>query len=941
MLKSVSSQVDFPGLEEEVLKFWEGDAIFHKTIENRKGADRFVFYEGPPTANGKPGIHHVIVRTYKDLILRYKTMKGYLVERRAGWDTHGLPVEIQVEKELGLKGKQDILALKDNEFDSIEYFNQKCKESVFRYVDEWVSLTKRIGFWLDFDKAYVTYDNNYIESVWWFIKEVDKRGFLYKDYKVVPYCPRCGTSLSSHELAQGYKDDVEDPSVYLKFELVDEPGTFLLVWTTTPWTLPGNVALAVNPEATYVKREVDGMKVIHAEQIPAKNLGISEESEVLESFKGEKLVGKKYHPLFETFKGEEKAYTVYSADFVSLEDGTGIVHTAVMYGVEDFNLGKKLGLPMKHTVTLKGELADFTGPFAGMFVKKADKYIIKDLEDRGLMFKATTTRHTYPFCWRCSTPILYYALDSWFIKTTAVRDELIKNNQKINWVPKTIQKGRMGNWLETLIDWNISRNRFWGTPLPVWECKNGHYQVIGGKAEVEKLGGKVPNDLHRPFIDNVKFDCPDCQTEMVRSSDVMDVWMDSGAMPFAQWHYPFENQEIFKQWYPADYIVEAIDQTRGWFFTLMAEAILLGNDAPAPFKNVLTTGHILDENNLKMSKSKGNIVDPFEIIPEIGADAIRWYMCTAASAGESFPFSANLVKEKQRKFSLILWNSYKFFVDYANVTGWTCELQRGELTILDKWILAKFTELVKFVNKSLDEYDLIRSSRAIEEFVVNDFSTWYIRRSRDRVSLLAEESDRNTCLSVMYGVLVGLSKLLAPFMPFMSEEMYRNLTDDNSVHLTDYPKGDDSLLDDQLVADMVIVRSVVEKGHSKRKESNIKLRQPLAKVIYQAENKLSEELEQIIAEELNVKAVEFSKKSEEPEVELDTEITLELAEEGEARELIRNIQKLRKEQNMVLNDQIEVVVPHVPAKFEEMIKKQTNTVAFKTGESLEIRKLEV
>jgi isoleucyl-tRNA synthetase len=499
----------------------------------------------------------------------------------------------------------------------------------------------------------------------------------------------------------------------------------------------------------------------------------------------------------------------------------------------------------------------------------------------------------------------------------------------------------MGNWLETLIDWNISRNRFWGTPLPVWECQNGHYQVIGGKEEIEKLGGKVPNDLHRPFIDNVKLKCPDCSEEMVRSSDVMDVWMDSGAMPFAQWHYPFENQETFKKWYPADYIVEAIDQTRGWFFTLMAEAILLGNDAPSPFKNVLTTGHILDENNLKMSKSKGNIVDPFEIIPEIGADAIRWYMCTAASAGESFPFSANLVKEKQRKFSLILWNSYKFFVDYANVTGWTCELQRGELTVLDKWILAKFTELVKFVNKSLDEYDLIRSSRAIEEFVVNDFSTWYIRRSRDRVSLLAEESDRNTCLSVMYGVLVGLSKLLAPFMPFMSEEMYRNLTDDISVHLTDFPKGDASLLDKQLIADMQIVRSVVEKGHSKRKESSIKLRQPLAKVSYQAANKLSEELEQIVADELNVKEVEFGKKSDEPEVELDMKITPELAKEGEAREIIRNIQKMRKEQDMTLKDSIEVGLPSWPAEFAELIKKQTNTVSLIKSENLEIRKLEV
>lgn len=934
--KNVSSQADFPSLEEEVLNFWEGDSIFHKSIENRVNNPRFVFFEGPPTANGKPGIHHVLARSFKDLILRYKTMQGYLVERRAGWDTHGLPVEITVEKELGLKGKQDILTLKENEFDSIKFFNEKCKDSVFRYVDEWVNLTKRVGFWLDFDNAYVTYDNDYIESVWWFIKEVDKKGYLYKDYKVVPYCPRCGTSLSSHELAQGYKDDVEDPSIYLKFELKDEPGTFLLVWTTTPWTLPGNVALAIGKNIKYTKVEQNGQKYILAK----KRLAVLEgEYKILEDLTAESLINKEYQPLFDYLNPEKKAYFITEADFATDEDGTGIVHTAVMYGNDDFELGKKIGLPMKHTVTLKGEMSEDVVPFAGMFVKDADVWIIKNLTERGLAYKSGKIRHTYPFCWRCATPILYYALDSWFIKTTAVQQNLIEDNLKINWVPKSIQKGRMGNWLETLIDWNISRNRFWGTPLPVWECKNKHNLVVGSRKEIKENGGDLPNDLHRPFIDEVVLTCPECGEKMSRSSDVMDVWMDSGAMPFAQWHYPFENQDKFNQWYPADYIVEAIDQTRGWFYTLMAEAMLLGEKIPGPFKNVITTGHILDEKGQKMSKSKGNIVDPWDIIPKLGVDTIRWYMFVSTTSGESFPFSENLVKEKQRKFLLILWNSYKFFIDYANVVDWNCELKRGELTILDRWILAKFTELVLLVNKNLGHYDVTKAARAIEDFVVNDFSTWYIRRSRDRVGALSDEQDRNLSLGVIYGILVGLSKLLAPFMPFVSEQIYKNLTDDLSVHLTDYPKGDKNLLNEKLIAEMKLVRQVVEMGHALRKENAVKLRQPLKAVTYLSNEKLDVELEKIIADELNVKKVNFKKVTGETKVELDFQITGQLKEEGQARELIRQIQQQRKELGLTLKDKIIINLPSWPKNFEELILKSTAAEKLNKADEFKIEKI--
>ncbi|MCL5783806.1 MAG: isoleucine--tRNA ligase [Patescibacteria group bacterium] len=965
----VSSQIDLPAVEEETLKYWEENQIFEKSLKNRQGHERFVFYEGPPTANGKPGIHHVLARSFKDLVLRFRTMKGFLVERRAGWDTHGLPVEIEVEKELGLKGKQDILELKDNQFESVKFFNEKCRESVFRYIDDWVNLTKRIAFWINFEDAYITYKNDYIESVWWFISQVNQAGLLYKDYKVVPYCPRCGTSLSSHELATGYKDNIEDASVYplfkitnvsnlqLKDELelidghkveeIDGLDTYLVAWTTTPWTLPGNVGLAVKPEESYglyldqEKKRVLVGAVKLADYWIGQGTNIVQVAQIL----GNNLVSIHYEPLFPYLKKmvERDAFFVMPADFVSLDEGTGIVHTAVMYGVEDFELGKKYDLPMKHTVNVRGEFIPEVEAYSGQFVKSADKQIIEDLKKKDLLYKSGTIKHTYPFCWRCATPLLYYALDTWFIKTTQVKNKLLEDNQKINWVPKTIKNGRMGNWLESLIDWNISRNRFWGTPLPIWVCQNSHIKVIGSREEIQSLGGKVPEDLHKPFIDEVELKCPDCGQAMKRIPDVADVWMDSGAMPFAQWHYPFENKEIFEEWYPADYIVEAIDQTRGWFFTLMAEAMLLKKEPPAPFKNTIVTGFLLDGKGQKMSKSKGNVVDPWEVIKAVGADTVRWYMYTGAPVGGNYLFSKELVQEKYRRFTLILWNSYKFFIDYAILADYTpsADLEKitEKLSVLDRWILAKTMKLISLVNSKLEKYDPTSASRAIEDFVVNDLSTWYIRRSRDRVGPLADKEDEQIFLTTLYRVLVELNKLTAPFIPFLAEEMYRNLTGEESVHLASYPEADKSLIDEQLILDMVFVRDLVEVGHAQRKETGIKLRQPLSKFTYYAPVKLSSQLEKILADELNVKSVEYKHTSkEELKGEMDTKITPQLQIEGEARELIRQVQQLRKEAGLTLKDKVKITAPMIPQEenLKQLVLKQTNAVDISEGEKVAI-----
>lgn len=632
------------------------------------------------------------------------------------------------------------------------------------------------------------------------------------------------------------------------------------------------------------------------------------------------------------------------AGFATEDEGTGIVHTAVMYGVQDFELGKKLDLPKKHLVSTKGEFLPEVTDFAGLFVKDADEKIIENLRQRNLLYKSGRVKHTYPFCWRCQTPILYYALDAWFIKTTSVKESLLEDNQKINWVPKSIKTGRMKNWLETLIDWNISRNRFWGTPLPVWQCQGGHFKVVSSRNELKDLGAEVPEDLHRPYIDQVKFNCPECKQVMGRVAEVADVWMDSGAMPFAQWHYPFENKETYQQWYPADYIVEGVDQTRGWFFTLMAEAMLLKNQSPSPFRNVISTGLVLDENGQKMSKSKGNVVDPWEVIGATGADTMRWYMFTSAPAGGNYLFSKDIVSEKHRKFTLILWNSYKFFVDYASLNNWQCEATpddiKDKLTTLDQWILARLTEVVLKVNENLAKYNAMSASRTIEEFIVSDLSTWYIRRSRDRVGPSASKENEQIFLSTTYGVLVVLSKLLAPFTPFLAEMIYKNLTGDVSVHLQDFPLGDKSLLNPKLVSDMRVVRNLVETGHAQRKAAGIKLRQPLGKFTYESKERLSTKLEQIMADELNVKDIGYKKSSQlQPTGQIDTKINPELAAEGEARELIRQIQQLRRDQGLTLNDKIEVISQSVPKtrQLEQLVLKQTNATGLKSGSKLAIK----
>ncbi|OGY28333.1 MAG: hypothetical protein A2Z42_03130 [Candidatus Woykebacteria bacterium RBG_19FT_COMBO_43_10] len=932
MFKPVSPRVSFPELEEEILKFWQKEGVFKKSLEKNKDKKRFVFYEGPPTANGKPGVHHVLARSFKDIICRYKTMKGFLVERKGGWDTHGLPVELEVEKQLGISGKQDILNLKhdpqksdyENQRDSIKYFNQLCRENVFKYVQDWEEITDRIGFWIDMEHPYATLDNQYIETVWWALKKIWEAGFLVADYKVAPYCPRCGTPLSSHEVALGYKDNVPDPSIYVKFELADEPGAFFLVWTTTPWTLPGNVALAVGENIKYVKAIVGTEKFILAKS-RVKEV-IKDSFEIDKELTAEELVGKQYKPLYQFIPLDKKAHYVAEADFATEEEGTGIVHTAVMYGEEDFELGKKLDLPMEHLVNNKGEFVPETGSFAGKFVKKADKDIIDDLEKRGLLYKSETIKHTYPFCWRCETPLLYYALDSWFIKTTAVKNKLIENNQKINWVPGYVKNGRMGEWLESLKDWNLSRNRFWGTPLPIWKCPRDHspkdrFKVVGS---VKELGQDI-NDLHRPYIDEVKIKCEEHGEEMFRVSEVVDVWFDSGAMPFAQWHYPFENQEIFKEWYPADYISEAMDQTRGWFFTLLAIATLLEKTGEVkegyPYKNVVSLGLVLDEKGQKMSKSKGNVVDPWEVIGTAGADAMRWYFFSSTNAGNEYRFSVRLVEDVVKRFLLTLWNSYVFFVTYANIDGWSLGKKAGtSKNILDQWVLSELDNLIEKVTADFSNYNVTGASRRIEDFVVNKVSTWYLRRSRNRVGPNNLGSDdKDYFYQTTYEVLTTVAKLLAPFAPFISEKIYKGLTSSLSVHLEEWPKSQKRYKAEYEEL-MEKARVITTLGHAKRKEVGIKVRQPLKKIFIPSEYEVPKEYLNLVLSELNIKEAEFTKSKK---VSLDTQITQELEAEGEARDLIREIQEKRKEAKVAFDSLVTVYAPDWPKKYEDLIKRET------------------
>ena len=863
MFKPVSPKLDAPSLEDNVLKMWKKQDIFKKTIEQRKGKPEYVFYEGPPTANGRPGVHHVLARAFKDMFPRYKTMRGYHVSRRGGWDTHGLPVEIEVEKQLGFNNKQQI------EEYGIDKFNELCRKSVFTYIQEWEKLTDRIAFWVDLDTAYVTYTNDFIESVWWILKNFWEKDLLFKGYKIVPYCPRCGTPLSDHEVALGY-DDATDPSVFVRLPLVDKPDTSLLVWTTTPWTLPANVAVAAHPEVDYVmvERDSNGTK---EKLILAKNLVEKifkdEEVKVIDSFKGKKLKGVKYQPLFTFMPVDKPAYYVLLADYVTTEDGSGLVHQAPAFGAEDMEMAKQYDLPILLTVQPDGTFIPEITPWRGVFVKDADPLIIKDLDARGLLFRAGTLVHTYPFCWRCKTPLLYYARESWYIRTSSKRDRLVELNKTINWVPDHIKNGRFGNWLENNIDWSLSRERYWGTPLPVWECENQeckHRECIGSVKELsEKVGKDLTElDLHRPYVDSVHWKCVECGGKMTRVKDLIDVWFDSGSMPYAQWHYPFENKDKFEEQFPADYICEAVDQTRGWFYSLHAISTLLNDDVS--FKNVICLGHIQDGEGRKMSKSLGNIVQPWDVLNVHGADALRWYLYTATPPGQERRFSSDLVGDVIRSFTLTLWNVYSFFVTYANLDKPQALTVTAATNDLDRWLLSELNVLVRDVTEAYEKYDVTNATRPVEKFVEN-LSTWYVRRSRRRFWKNDSDSDKQAAYSTLYTALTTVAKLIAPAMPFLAEELYQNLvrsvdeTAPESVHLAEWPQVMDEFIDESLNRDMNLVMKLVSLGHAARQKANRKVRQPLAEAAFSVGNAtersaLMNNLD-VIQDELNVKQV--------------------------------------------------------------------------------------
>ena len=854
MYDKVDSSMNFIDREKDVIKFWKENDVFEKSIKQNEGNEEFSFYDGPPTANGKPHIGHILTRVMKDIIPRYKTMKGYHVLRKAGWDTHGLPVELEVEKSLGMDGKEEI------EKYGIEPFIQKCKESVWKYKGEWEKMSDRVGYWVDMDHPYITYDDNYIESVWWALKTISDKDLLYKGYKIVPYCPRCGTALASHEVAQGYKD-VKETSVFVKFKRVNAEGYFL-AWTTTPWTLPSNVALCMNADENYVEIKAENGEVYVLAEALAPSL--FENYQVLSVKQGKDYEYQEYEPLYKVYDGKQKAYYVTNDPYVTLTDGTGIVHIAPAFGEDDANVGRKYDLPLVQMVDDAGKLTKET-PFAGMFVKEADKHVIKDLAERNLLFKELQFEHSYPFCWRCDTPLIYYARSSWFIKMTKVRDQLLKNNASVNWMPPTIGTGRMGNFLENVIDWGISRERYWGTPLPIWVCQDcGKVHVIGSREELRTLGGLDKDiELHRPYIDNVTFKC-ECGGTMKRTPEVLDCWFDSGSMPFAQLHYPFENKELFEKHYPADFISEAVDQTRGWFYTLLAISTLIFDKSP--FKNCIVLGHVNDKNGIKMSKHKGNVVDPWSVLDVQGADAVRWYFYSSSAPWLPSRFSADNVSEAQRKFMGTLWNTYSFFVLYANIDGYDptkYNLKDCKLSHMDKWILSNLNTLVDTVDKYLDQYKIFESSRLIQEFV-DVLSNWYIRRGRERYWGKDMTDDKVAAYTTLYTVLVTLSKLLAPFTPFMSECIYRNLVcnfDSSapiSVHLTQFPKADLSMVDKQLEYDMDYVLKAVTIGRAARNKANIKNRQPLASLYIKSDTKLSDEkMLNLVAEEINVKKAEM------------------------------------------------------------------------------------
>ena len=870
MYNKVETNLNFVEREKQTEKFWKDNDIFKKSMENRKEGETYTFYDGPPTANGKPHIGHVLTRVIKDMIPRYQTMKGKYVPRKAGWDTHGLPVELEVEKLLGLNGKEQI------EEYGMEPFIKKCKESVWKYKGMWEDFSGTVGFWADMDNPYVTYDDNFIESEWWALKQIWDKKLLYKGFKIVPYCPRCGTPLSSQEVAQGYKT-VKERSAVVRFKVVGEDAYFL-AWTTTPWTLPSNVALCVNPDETYCKvKAADGYTYYMAKALLDRVLGkLADEEgaaayEVLESYKGTDLEHKEYEPLFNfadeiIAKQHKKAFYIVCDNYVTMTDGTGIVHIAPAFGEDDAAVGRKYDLPFVQLVNGKGELTEETA-YAGVFVKKADPMVLKDLDEKGLLFDAPKFEHEYPHCWRCDTPLIYYARESWFIKMTEVKEDLIRNNNTVNWIPESIGKGRFGDWLENIQDWGISRNRYWGTPLPVWECECGHQECIGSRAELAERSGNpdaAKVELHRPYIDAVTMKCPDCGGDMHRVPEVIDCWFDSGAMPFAQHHYPFENQDLFKQQFPAQFISEAVDQTRGWFYSLMAESTLLFNKAP--YENVIVLGHVQDENGQKMSKSKGNAVDPFDALETYGADAIRWYFYINSAPWLPNRFHGKAVQEGQRKFMGTLWNTYAFFVLYANIDNFDASkytLEYDKLSVMDKWLLSKLNSLIKDVDTNLGNYRIPEAARALDGFV-DEMSNWYVRRSRERFWAKGMEQDKINAYMTLYTALVTVAKCAAPMIPFMTEDIYRNLvctidkTAPESVHLCDFPVADEAVIDKELEKNMEAVLKIVVMGRACRNTANIKNRQPIGTMYVKAPYELPDFYTDIIADELNVKKVVFS-----------------------------------------------------------------------------------
>ena len=870
MYQKVNTNLNFVDREKKVEEFWKENHIFEKSMENRKEGETYTFYDGPPTANGKPHIGHVLTRVIKDMIPRYRTMKGYMVPRKAGWDTHGLPVELEVEKKLGLDGKEQI------EEYGMEPFIKQCKESVWKYKGMWEDFSSTVGFWADMENPYVTYHDDYIESEWWALKEIWNKKLLYKGFKIVPYCPRCGTPLSAQEVSQGYKT-VKERSAIVRFKVVGEDAYFL-AWTTTPWTLPSNVALCVNPDETYCKvKAADGYTYYMAEALLDKVLGklAKEEGEkayeVLETYKGTDLEYKAYEPLFAcageaAAKQKKKAHFVTCDNYVTMSDGTGIVHIAPAFGEDDSRIGRNYELPFVQFVDGQGNLTKET-PYAGVFVKKADPMVLTDLDKEGKLFDAPKFEHDYPHCWRCDTPLIYYARESWFIKMTAVKDDLIRNNNTINWIPESIGKGRFGDWLENVQDWGISRNRYWGTPLNIWQCECGHMHSIGSRQELFEMSGDERAktvELHRPYIDEITLKCPECGGEMHRVPEVIDCWFDSGAMPFAQHHYPFENKELFEQQFPANFISEAVDQTRGWFYSLLAESTLLFNKAP--YKNVIVLGHVQDENGQKMSKSKGNAVDPFDALNKYGADAIRWYFYINSAPWLPNRFHGKAVVEGQRKFMSTLWNTYAFFVLYADIDNFDptkYELNYDQLPVMDKWLLSRLNTTVQAVDNDLANYKIPEAARALQEFV-DEMSNWYVRRSRERFWAKGMEQDKINAYMTLYHALVTIAKTAAPMIPFMTEDIYQNLVRSvdkdapESIHLCDFPTVNEAWIDKDLEADMKELLEIVVLGRACRNTANIKNRQPIGTMYVKAEKKMSEFYTDIIADELNVKEVKFA-----------------------------------------------------------------------------------